>query len=214
MELITVPINLFSSPPSLKLYQRYRAALKPLHHKIIEAYVDKAILEKAARALQLSGGRQLILASEDDMAVLMDYGIYEIKVNRQNLVQRYQAEKSEQSDIERELLEAMAGAKTGLFKVQQVDARKSQVTMQELTGEQRQVILTDINFSRTLFAEVILFFRALELGSLTMTTGVAFTFPASAEERLLRRWKNWVAVERYAGCFMLSKRHGIETRYE
>ncbi len=89
-----MPINLFFSPSSLKRYQRYRAALRPLHHKTIEVYVDNAVLERAARALHSGGGGQLILDSEDDMAVLMDYGIYEIKVNRQNLVQRYQAENS------------------------------------------------------------------------------------------------------------------------
>jgi hypothetical protein len=87
----------------------------------------------------------------------------------------------------------MIGAQTGLFKMQQEDARKSQVTMQKLTGEQRQVILTDINLSRTKLTDVILFFRALEVGSLTMTSGVVFTFTALAEQWLLRHWKNEVA---------------------
>lgn len=202
-----------STSSSLTSYQRYRAALLPLHHKIIDAYVDHTILEKAARALKLGGNRRLLLDSENDMSVLMDYGLYEISTGGQNLVQRYKAEKSEQSDIERELLAAMVKSQTGLFQVQDKNAQKAQVVMQELTGERRQITLTDINFSQTLLREYILFFRMIELSNVTMTSGVAFSFQISAKERLLRRWRQWSTAERYTGYFQLSKRHGVETHY-
>lgn len=202
-----------STSSSLDIYRRYRAALLPLHHKIIDAYVDQTILEKAARALKLGGNRRLLLGSEDDLSVLMDYGLYEISTSGQNLVQRYKTEKSEQSDIERELLAAMVKAQTGLFQVQDTDAQKAQVVMQELTGERRPITLTDINFSQTVLRESILFFRMIELSNVSMTSGVTFSFRASAKERLLRHWRQWSTAKRYAGYFQLSKRHGIETHY-
>ncbi len=55
-----------------------------------------------------------------------------------------------------------------------------------------------------------------------MTSSFAFSFPESLEADLLRRWRSLgrdyrgtaLSAKRYATFFKLSRRQGIETRYE
>lgn len=66
---------LFRFNKVLKEYQQYRIAGRELNHKIIDAYLDETILEKAATLLKLGQKRQLVLDSEDDLSVLMDFAL-------------------------------------------------------------------------------------------------------------------------------------------
>ena len=59
--------------PDKKTYLRYRNAGKDLNTKIMEALVDDAALRYGSRALKMGRGRQLILDSESDLDVLMEY---------------------------------------------------------------------------------------------------------------------------------------------
>jgi hypothetical protein len=50
----------------------------------------------------------------------------------------------------------------------------------------------------------------------TMTSGIAFVFPAALEQELVRRWKSLEVkggAERYAWFFRKSKQSGLETVY-
>lgn len=206
--------KLFSLLSSSNHYQQYRAALRKLNHKIIDAYVNNAILETAARKLNLGRNQQLYLDNEDELSVLMDFVLHEIKRDGQSLVQRYQTEKSGQGAIEVELLAAMSVAQLGLFSIQQLWPGKSEIELQTLTGAQRRLILTDVNLSRTSVEGTLLFLRGFELKDFTMTSGVVFAFPPQSAPKLLQHWKKWTPAERYAGFFRLSKRLGIETQYK
>jgi hypothetical protein len=182
---------------TIKEYQRYRKAGRSLNHKIIDAYLNETILEKAATMLRLGRKRQLILDSEDDLSVLMDFALYEVRNGR-------------------ELLAAMIKARTGLFKVNQVVSEKRQVVLEDLINPDLVVFLTDINFSQTLREKLIVFFRPVCVAKFTMTSGVAFVFPATLEPELVRRWKGFEMrgdAERYAWFFRKSKQSGLETVY-
>jgi len=202
---------------TIKEYKRYRKAGQSLNHKIIDAYLNETILEKAATMLRLRRKRQLILDSEDDLSVLMDFVLYEIR-NREgkNSVERYAEEKGGVNAIERELLAAMIKARTGLFKINQVLREKRQVILEDLTNPDLAVILTDINFSQTFREKLIVSFRPVCVAKFTMTSGVAFVFPITLEPELVRRWKGFEIIgdaERYAWFFGKSKKSGLETRY-
>jgi len=202
---------------TIKEYRRYRKAGRSLNHKIIDAYLNKTILEKAATMLRLGQKRLLILDSEDDLNVLMDFALYEIRNGEgKNSVERYAEEKGGVNAIERELLAAMVKARTGLFKVNQVLSEKRQIMLEDLINPDSAVILTDINFSQTLRKELVVFFRPVCVAKFTMTSGVAFVFPATLEQELVRHWKRLEVegdAKRYAWFFRKSKQSGLETVY-
>lgn len=209
--------------PALAAYSQYRPVGTALNQKLIEYGVDHAALAASARALGMKGaGRQLILESEGEMPVLMDYAIYEYRREGQNIVTRYQAAVGGADPIERELLAAMLTATTALFRVEGVSRAARLIHLRDLTQANRSLDLTDVAFSRTLTADYVLFLRPVVLSTLAMTSGFSLVFPARIEADLLRRWRSpasdargaTLSAKRYASFFKLSRRQGIETRYE
>ena len=202
---------------TIKEYQRYRKAGRSLNQKIIDAYFNGAILKKSATMLRLGQKRQLILDSEDDLSVLMDFALYEIRNGEwKNSVERYAGEKGGINAIERELLAGMVKARTGLFKVNRVLSEKQQIMLGDLINLELMVILTDINFSRTLIEKLIVFLRPVCMAKITITSGVSFVFPAALEQELVKRWKGFERkgdAQRYAWFFRKSKQSGLETVY-
>lgn len=198
-------------------YRRYRKAGMGLNHKIIEAFVDGEVIEEAARALGLGRDRRLVLDSEDDLSVLMDFALYELWWQGRTLVERYRQEKGGRGAIEGELLAAMVKAQTGLFRVEDVLQQQHHLILRGLGEEERVITLTDINFSRTMVVGLLVFFRPIELAKFTMTSGTAFAYPQAMEQVLSRRWeRKWKgasSAKRYADLFKLSKRKGLSTRY-
>lgn len=201
-----------SGSSTVKQYRRYRKVGRELNQKIIETLVDDKILEKAARALGLGKNHRLVLDSEDDLSVLMDFALYEVRQRGKNLVERYQEEKGGSNRIERDLLASMVKAGTGLFKVEGISSQRYSLELRGLV-EERKVILTDINFSQTMIQGLVVFFRPIELADFTMTSGVAFVFPEEMERGLVARWTRWDQAERYARFFKLSKSKGLSTLY-
>jgi hypothetical protein len=201
-----------SGSSTVKQYRRYRKAGRDLNHKIIETFVDDKILEKAARTLGLGKNRRLVLDSKDDLSVLMDFALYEVRQHGKNLVERYQEEKGGSNRIERDLLASMVKAGTGLFKVEGISSQGYSLELRGLV-EERKVILTDINFSQTMIQGLVVFFRLIELAEFTMTSGIAFIFPEKLERGLVARWTRWDQAERYARFFKLSKSKGLSTLY-
>lgn len=199
--------------PIVQRYRRYRNAGRNLNHKIIETCMTDDIFETAARALGLGKNKRLVLDSEDELSVMMEYGLYEVPQDGRNLIQRYQAEKGGSNRVERDLLEAMSRAETGLFSVERVLEQKSQIDVQALTGEAGTLSFIDINFSQSLIPDVILFFRPIQLTDLVMTSGVCFAFPGKLERELVKRWNDLDGPQRYVEYFKQSKRKGIETMF-
>lgn len=208
---------LFKSDENLKEYKQYRKTGLDLNHKIIDAYLNEIILEKAARMLKLGQKRQLVLDSEDDLSVLMDFALYEIPhPDGRSSVKRFAEEKGSTNAIEKDLLTAMAKAQTGLYKVKQVFRDKHQVEIENVISPETPLLLTDINFSQTLVTGLIIFFRPVLTTKFTMTSGIAFVFPHELEQKLTIRWKRLELkgnAERYAWFFRKSKQSGIETMY-
>jgi hypothetical protein len=205
-----------SGSPDIKQYRRYRKAARELNQKIIDGYVNEVVIDEAARILELGQDRQLIMDTEDDISVLMDFALYEIRnADHQNQVERYVSENNGKNHVERELLAAMLQAHTGLFKIQSIAPEKGTLELISLTGA-GNVTLTDINFSETAPHDLIIFFRPIRTSSFTMTSGIAFIFPAEKEQELCKQWQELEekgATERYAWFFKASKHSGHATTY-
>jgi hypothetical protein len=210
-----MPFWFSNSSSSIKEYQRYRKAARDLNHKMMETYIDGDVLEKAARWLKLGKNRLLVMDSEDDLSVLMDFSLYEIKRNGKNIIARYADEKGGRNSMERELLSAMQNAQTGLFKIDGVDKGKCQLKLGNLIDARQSVTLTDINFSKTMPNGVLIYCRPIRFSTLAMTSGIAFVFPQELEQELVAKWRELKTndVGRYGWFFRRSKHTGFETKY-
>lgn len=208
---------LFRTDPTLKEYQRFRKVGRDLNHKIIDACLNETILAKATTMLKLGRKGQLILDSEDDLSVLMDFALFEIRHrDGRNCIEQYAETKGGANAAERELLAAMVQAQTRLYTVKRVLRDKQQILLENIVTSEMPTVLTDINFSQTLVSGLCLFFRPVSLAKFTMTSGIAFVFPSELEHELEIFWKRLELkgnAERYARLFRKSKRSGIETMY-
>jgi hypothetical protein len=209
-----------SGLPSKKEYQRYRQTGRELNHKIIEATVDRETVDYAAKRLGLRKGRQLVLDSEDDLSVLMDFALYEYRSEGKNAVERYHEEIEGSSSIEQELLEAMVTSSTSLFRVEAVSRETYSLRLCNLVSIGDEITLVDIGFSQSVVVGFLLFLRPISLENYSMTSGVVFAFPGDMENDLVREWERFAGRRSrnasagcYAAFFKLSKRKGIPTVY-
>jgi hypothetical protein len=206
-----------SSSSLIEEYRRYRKAATDLNTKIVKTLVDSGVISEAAHALDLGRGRQLVLDRKDDLSVLMDFALYELRRQGKSLVERYQQDYGGSGAIEQELLAAMVEAQTGLFRVEKALPQQCQVLLRNLGEDETSINLTDVGFSQTMIDGMIIFFRPVALARFTMTSGIAFVFPPEMEQALKNRWhREWKGVRsarRYADLFKLSKRKGLNTMF-
>jgi len=209
----------------IRAYKRYRKDGMELNHKIMGATLDKGAISHAAGALGMAGqNRMLILDSESELSVLMDYALYECRSQGKNAVERYQEQVGGKSRIEQELLTAMVASSTSLFKAVSVSKEMCTIRLNDLVNEGHTITLIDINFSQSVKPGWLLFVRPVTFENFSMTSGIAFLFPGDLEDELLAQWRRIqsrrgrsaqpVSARRYATFFKLSKRTGIEVRYE
>jgi len=200
----------------LREYRHYRMVNTKLHSLITAEYLDQATLEKAARLLKLTRNREIVLGGDDDANALLDCAIYEVRqADGKTCVERYAEEVSSVSPSERRVLAAMCRARTGLFRVDGISKRQGQIMLENLIMPGEKEILTDIAFSQTIYEGLLLFFRAIRVEAVTMTSGVAFVFPQRMEAKLLEEWERLEgkSPELFAWFFRESKRSGYETHY-
>lgn len=215
-----------ATPPpgavDLNTYRRYRLAGKDLNQKIVESQVGDAALTYGAETLGLGRKRRLVLETEDDISVLMDYLFYEYWVNGQSLVNRYRETVGGQTPLEQELLAAMSGATTSLFRIEAAEPTTGVLYLTDLLTEGQSLTLMDINFSQTAQPGMLLFIRPIRLPNFSMTSGFAFVFPGAEEERLLKLARHPhrqgpvppASARRYETLFKQSRRRGLPVMYE
>ena len=133
------------SNPLVDQYRRYRTASKKLNSKILEAVMNETVLETAGRDLNFGKDKRLIFDNESEPDVLMDYVLYEIPQEGRTLIAHYTIERGGSNRIERDLLEAMLNAKTGLFRVEEVFASRYRLNLQEIIDGNRTKEMFGIN---------------------------------------------------------------------
>jgi hypothetical protein len=103
--------------PTIEKYKEYRKISKELNHKIMDKCLDPDFFKKSARLLGAVQGDILVLDSEDEMNILMDFALREYKVNKQTTVEIYQEKIGGENEIENEILHAFVSSYTSLFKI-------------------------------------------------------------------------------------------------
>lgn len=200
-------------PANVRRYRQYRAAELALNKKIMERALEPAEFDQAVRGLGVGAQRRLELESEGEVSVLMDYAFHEVGQPGARLIDRYREQPGGQDPVERELLDAMAASRVGLYRIEAVDKRLCQLTLKQLAPAERAVTLTDINFSQSPVLGAVLFSRLLEFPDFTMTGGAALAFASEMQARVVRIWTRTVPRERYRRIFKLHRRQGVPMVY-
>jgi hypothetical protein len=206
---------------SLDHYQAYRNAARELNHHIMDALVERAVLMRAARALDIARGDTFVFESDAEMNVLMDYALYEDRVQGKALVQVYREQTTALSPLQRELLDGMCQSYTSLFRITEVQATESTLVLADRLQQREDLPLIDMMFSRTAAPGMLLFTRVVPLAGMNMTAGIAFAFPGGSEAHLLRRYKrlgkrvkaDTEAARRLVAFFQLNRTEGIEVSF-
>jgi len=73
----------------LEKYKKYRRKGVKLNIEMIEKCITRSVLEKASRYLGILKGNTLIFEYEDEVNVLMDFALHEIKINGKNVIEIY-----------------------------------------------------------------------------------------------------------------------------
>jgi hypothetical protein len=202
-------------------YRAYRALAKELNTKVMQAYLDRALLDRAGSLLGMLHGGTLVVENEGEMSVFMDFALHDLQVAGKNAFERYRQQLDGEHPAEHQLLAALSKSSTSLFQVSAVAPGEGTLLLADVLHGGLPLPLVDVNFSRSVVPGVRLFFRPVQIGAITMTTGSCLVFPRPIEravrqqEQRLRRslQHESAAVRRFVACFRLSRTQGLDVRY-
>jgi hypothetical protein len=162
-------------PEMLAAYRRLRQVRFHLNNTLVKS-LDKGALEECGRRLGLLRRGTLVFDSEQELAVLMDYAIFDFRKGGRNAVQRYLAASSlAPGSDERTLLEAMTEARYGLFQVVEVRRGLGVAVRDILRGDTG--FLVDIGFGDSTREGFVLATRVIPQPGFFITSGAPL--PAS-----------------------------------
>lgn len=168
----------------LERYTRFRSVTFAINNTLPKL-LPKTTLERAARQLGLWHQGTLVLDSEDQIAVLMDYAIHDCPVNGRSALDAYLAEQPPAPQSERAtILHAMQRAYYSLFQVESLVPTVG-VHVHDLLQDQRH-FLADVGCSQSAVKGIMLASRMFALEDFLMTSGAALAADADTLEAILR----------------------------
>ena len=162
-------------------YKELRAKARPISNALAKS-LGKDVIGDVARKLGMLNGKEILLETEDEIVVLMDTGIFDIRRDGENAVERFLRERppAEGTD-ERLILETMRSAWHSIFQVQSAERGVGVQFLDVLRDEERFV--WDIGFSHTAQPGALMAARLYSPGEITMTTGAALpVYPELVKE--------------------------------
>jgi hypothetical protein len=171
----------------LPRYKHLRQVGLRLNHRLVDTLL-KSVLDEGGKRLGILKRNTLVLDSEDELAVLMDYCIYDVRPKGVNAVERFLAESPPGPETdEMVLLQAMRHARYCVFAVEEVE-RGVGVRVRDLLRDE-PLFLVDVGFGSTARPGLILAGRVMAPEGISMTTGAVLPvgeLPAAERDRLLQ----------------------------
>jgi hypothetical protein len=165
-------------PEVVAEYIRLRAVARELNNRLVES-LSRAVLDEGGKKLGILKGNTLLLDSEDEISVLMDFCIYNVRRRGQNAVERFLANSPPPPDSdEMRILRAMQNAWYSLFRAESSVPGIGVATF-DLLRERPQFIV-DVAMSQTIRPGALLASRAVPFANFTMTGGAALPLPDAA----------------------------------
>lgn len=172
-------------------YQRTRRVAMNLTHKLV-ASLDRDVIDEAGGRLGVLEGGKLVLDSEDQVFVVMDYAIYNVYRGGRNAVERMLADAPPSSPEELALLRSMTGAYYSIFQVVEVE-RGAGVTVKDLLRK-GEIFVVDVGLGTTAKPGYGLAGRVIPLPGYVMTGGALLPFDKRAAWRIDDDMKRWIAA--------------------
>jgi SEC-C motif len=153
----------------LPVYKRFRQAGVTLNLKLVKT-LSHETLNEGGRRLGMLRKDTLVLDSEDQVSVLMDYCIYNMYKDGRNAVQRYLAESPPRRDSdETYILNAMLTASYSIFQVVEVERGEGVVFEDVMRGGTSTLI--DVSFASIARTGMALATRVIPIEDFFMTGG-------------------------------------------
>ena len=175
-----------SSREQLAQYRRFRGAQKQLN-STLPKYLHKNAFQECGTTLGIYRDNTLVLGSESEMSVLMDYCVYDYRWDQHNVIERYVSQTPIEAGSDKKvLLEAMLKHRYSVFLVDDV-VRGLGVQTRDLFRGDKGFIL-DIALSETAVKGFVLACRIITpAGSrFSMTTGAALPADRPIMERIIQ----------------------------
>jgi hypothetical protein len=162
-------------------YLRLRKLGMALSHKLVKT-LNKDVLDEGGRKLGILRKGTLVLGSEDELAVLMDYCIYNIDRGGRNAVQRMLADSPPSDPDERALLEAQTHAYYSIFQVVGVERGTGVMVEDTLRGGTQ--FMVDVSFGDSARPGYLLAGRVIPQDGFLMSAGAMLPVAGRAAHRL------------------------------
>jgi hypothetical protein len=155
----------------LTRYQHLRQVGLRLNNRLVKT-LAKRDLDEGGKKLGILKGNVLTLDSEDEIAVLMDYCLYDVRRQGVNAVERFLAKSPPPPDSdEMVLLQAMRQARFTLIAAESAE-RGVGVHVRDLLRDE-PLFVVDVGFSRSISPDMVLAARLMAPEGMVMTTGAA-----------------------------------------
>jgi hypothetical protein len=112
----------------------------------------------------------LVLDHEDDLAVIMDFAVFECRIEGETVFDRYRSQAKKITAMEEEILAACDNAFSSLFQLHATAPAEGTLVMQDLLDMRGEVILTDLASSATSVPGLLFFARILPFPQFNMTS--------------------------------------------
>ena len=212
--------TLFAPPSRIDRYQRYRIISDTLHSKIatcpnFEKFIHTAAIHLGYRYVK----NEIVIESQAELAVVLDYAQNEIIERGKCLLEIYRDSTNRHSREESELLEAWIESEAGLYRLVGADPDEALVTAEDLTDPGHQITLTDFGLSTSYEhnkanhpnAVPVVFFRPTQLTDFAMSCSFFCGFRPAEERELLKLWHKYDGSTRFASIARLFKTKGVTT---
>jgi hypothetical protein len=205
----------------IEKYKEYRKVSRELNNKIIEKCLNPDVFKKSATLLGAARGDILVLDTEDEMNILMDFALREYKVNKQTTVEIYQEKIGGENEIEKEILDAFVSSYTSLFKIISISKAEKLLTLEDKLNQKENIKIIDRALSKSAAPGILVFIRIVPFKDFNMSAGILFAFYGELEKNLLKKYKlaskkvksDSESIKRFVAFYKLSKTDGIQVRY-
>jgi hypothetical protein len=169
----------------LPTYRRVRQVGVQLNHKLV-ASLNKEIIETAGKRLGIFKNGTLVFDSEDEVSVLMDYAIHNMRVDGQNAVERYLDKSPPPDSAEMAFLKTLLEAYYSIFQVVKSEPGVG-VSVRDLLRRDDDTFIADVGFSFSAPKNNVLATRVIPLEEprIFMTGGAALPVSSATLSRIM-----------------------------
>jgi hypothetical protein len=158
----------------LPRYQHLRQVAFQLNNRLVPT-LPKSVMDEGGKKLRILKKNVLVLDSADEIAVLADFCIYDVRHKGLNAIERFLAESPPPADSDEIIiLQAMRQARFCLLAAESIE-RGVGVQCRDLLRDE-SVFVMDVGFGSTAIPDLVLAARLMAPEGITMTTGAALPF--------------------------------------